>query len=300
MTATEISKAVDDITNAFKDKGINVDKERIESLLNQYVNDFKIPIGSALAPVRKKIASELSVDVPGKSRDTITAKVDEIKDYPQGTWMNIPQAKITKTFGQTKSIKERGLIANEYDKVFFLVNDKATDVPETLEEGKVYQFDNVVTNVFNGDIQIHVNKNSSVKELPDVDIETDKPISITGIVQNVQKGTGYVKRCGECNKVLQKGECPNHGKVDKDNTKEDVRTLFVFDDGKKTYNVYMNAELTEKATGVSVEKALDIIMDSLQPEDVTDLITEKMNLRYGTITVRNGGRYYITDEVDLR
>jgi hypothetical protein len=62
----------------------------------------------------------------------------------------------------------------------------------------------------------------------------------------------------------------------------------------------MNAELTEKATGVSVEKALDIIMDSLQPEDVTDLITEKMNLRYGTITVRNGGRYYITDEVDLR
>ena len=71
-------------------------------------------------------------------------------------------------------------------------------------------------------------------------------VEVEGTVIEIQKGSGHVQRCPQCNRVLQQGSCAVHGAVE---GKTDLRMKLVIDDGAGSVSAILGKELTEKLLG---------------------------------------------------
>jgi len=90
-------------------------------------------------------------------------------------------------------------------------------------------------------------------------------VEVEGTVIEIQKGSGLVQRCPQCNRVLQQGSCTVHGAVE---GKTDLRMKLVIDDGAGSVSAILGKELTEKLLG-----------KTLPPSD--DMIEEMNNILFG-------------------
>ncbi len=77
-------------------------------------------------------------------------------------------------------------------------------------------------------------------------------VEVEGTVIEIQKGSGLVQRCPECNRVLQQGSCTVHGVVE---GKTDLRMKLVIDDGVGSVNAILGKELTEKLLGKTLSES---------------------------------------------
>ncbi len=93
-------------------------------------------------------------------------------------------------------------------------------------------------------------------------------VEVEGTVIEIQRGSGHVQRCPECNRVLQQGSCAVHGAVE---GKTDLRMKLVIDDGVGSVNAILGKELTEKLLGKTMPETSD--------ED--GLVEEMNNLLFG-------------------
>jgi len=71
-------------------------------------------------------------------------------------------------------------------------------------------------------------------------------VEVEGTVIEIQKGSGLVQRCPECNRVLQQGTCTVHGAVQ---GRDDLRMKLVLDDGAGSVSAILGKDLTEKLLG---------------------------------------------------
>ncbi|HSV42708.1 MAG TPA: hypothetical protein VLH13_04780 [Methanomassiliicoccales archaeon] len=88
---------------------------------------------------------------------------------------------------------------------------------------------------------------------------------VIGSIVDVKDGSGRIKRCSQCKRVMQSGACRIHGKTAGE---PDLRIKAILDDGYSAMSVVFNRSVTEGILGVK--------MDALpQAEDeVRDLIEE--------------------------
>jgi len=77
-------------------------------------------------------------------------------------------------------------------------------------------------------------------------------VEVEGTVIEIQRGSGLVQRCPECNRVLQQGACTVHGTVE---GKPDLRMKLVIDDGIGSVNAILGKDLTEKLLGKTMPEA---------------------------------------------
>jgi replication factor A1 len=77
-------------------------------------------------------------------------------------------------------------------------------------------------------------------------------VEVEGTVIEIQKGSGLVQRCPQCNRVLQQGSCTVHGVVE---GKTDLRMKLVIDDGVGSVNAILGKELTEKLLGKTLSES---------------------------------------------
>jgi replication factor A1 len=71
-------------------------------------------------------------------------------------------------------------------------------------------------------------------------------VKVEGTVLEIRKGSGFVQRCPECNRVIFEGSCAVHGKVD---PVDDVRIKLVIDDGTGAVAGIIGKESTENLLG---------------------------------------------------
>ncbi len=90
-------------------------------------------------------------------------------------------------------------------------------------------------------------------------------VVVQGTVVDIKKGTGLIFRCPECNRVVQKGVCQVHGKVQQ---VPDLRIKVVVDDGSAAMTAVMKKDVTEHITGVTLKEALDEARETMDPEFV--------------------------------
>ncbi len=101
-------------------------------------------------------------------------------------------------------------------------------------------------------------------------------VLVEGTVIDIRQGSGFVKRCPECNRVLMGGECNIHGKVD---GKPDMRLKLVVDDGTGAVNSIINREISEKILGMNMDEAKKMKEEDLEKEIENRLFAKKISLQ---------------------
>jgi len=98
-------------------------------------------------------------------------------------------------------------------------------------------------------------------------------VSIEGNIISVRPGSGLITRCPECNRVIQKNICRVHGLVEGRN---DMRIKSILDDGTGALTVVLDADITKKVTGYSIEKAREVTSANMNPSAVEEKIRNKL------------------------
>ena len=106
-------------------------------------------------------------------------------------------------------------------------------------------------------------------------------VAVNGIMIEVREGSGLVFRCNECRRVVRKGTCSIHGRVE--NT-ADLRVKGVVDDGTGSLSVIMNREITEGLLNKTLEECKALAQETFDPEVVRDLLVDRLVARPVKVT----------------
>jgi replication factor A1 len=110
-------------------------------------------------------------------------------------------------------------------------------------------------------------------------------VEVEGTVIEIQRGSGLVQRCPECNRVLQQGACTVHGTVE---GKPDLRMKLVIDDGIGSVSAILGKDLTEKLLGKTMPETSND--NSLVEEMNSQLFGHRISLQGNAL----GDQYGIT------
>lgn len=182
-----------------------------------------------------------------------------------------------------------------------------------LKEGDVIRVEGAYAREWKGRIDINFDEKCNVTQL-DKDIKVADPLRniseienrgwavgarVEGVIVDVRPGSGLISRCTECNRVLQKGVCREHGEVE---GKTDLRIRAVIDDGTGTINVNMGREISEKIIGRTSEECKQDAQKKLDPEVVVEYIRKKLILKSfsasGDVIRDDFGLSMIAEEVE--
>ncbi len=282
------------IHSRFASAGYKVEEDEIRRRLDLLINEFKVPVNEAVRSVTNYFLKELdlSPDNLVAKRESPEVKISEI-DEP-GRWVTVKVKIVQLWESESENISQVGLAGDETGTIKFVIWRKSGK--PTVEEGKSYVLRNVVTDSFMGRMQININKLSEIEEI-DEDIEvSSSQIEVVGALVAIQSNSGLITRCPECNRVLSKNVCPEHGKVE---GIYDLRIKGVIDNGESVFEVILNEENLKHLTGMDVESAKKMAEDSLDRTSVLDYLKNLLFGRYLKISGTRMGRYMLVNEVDF-
>jgi replication factor A1 len=271
-----------EIKERFAKVNVQIYEKDITERLSILVNKFKVPINEA----RRNVTGYF-LKVHNINQDEFFANAGFANQSPvkiaelieDNKWCTF-NAKVSILWDpRHEKILQTGVLGDETGTIVF-TTWKSTGC-SVLEEGRCYTFKNVVTSEWQDRMSIKINKNSEI--LPyygDITVAR-KLVTVVGALVDVQQGSGLIKRCPECNRSLVKGVCADHGKVE---GIHDLRIKGVIDDGVTSQAVILNRKLTEELTGITLAKAKEIAMESLDTGTVADEMGCKVIGHYFEVT----------------
>ena len=291
---TDVRQHATEIQEQFSDH-LDVTVDDVASRLDSLVNEYKVPMEEA----RRSVVSHY-LDEAGLERDEIRsgggtedAQLADIDTDEE--WLNVTAKVVDLWEPRSDAVGQVGLLGDESGTIKFTKWAKS-DLPE-LEEDKVYSLGNVVTDEYQGNYSVKLNRTTTVEEL-DVEMEVgDDSEEVEGALVDIQSGSGLIKRCPheDCTRVLQNGRCSEHGEVEGE---FDLRIKGVVDDGVDVHEVIFDEEATEELTGISLDEAKQMAMDALDTTVVADEMREKTLGHYYRVAGPTMGRYLLVDEME--
>jgi replication factor A1 len=282
-----------EIHEQFSDQ-LDVTVEEVEERLDTLVNEYSIPADEARRSVVSNYLDEADMDrddLSGGSNETV--QVGDIDADEEWIDLRVTVADLWEP--QSESISQVGLLGDESGTTKFVAFE-TSDLSE-LTEGESYALGNVVTDEYEGDYSVKLNRTTSITEL-DEEIEVgDDSTTVEGALVDIQSGSGLIKRCPEegCTRVLQNGRCNEHGEGDGE---FDLRIKGVLDDGGDVHEVIFDQEATEDLTGIGLDEAKQMAMDALDTTVVADEMAEGVLGRYYRVTGPTLGRYVLVNEME--
>jgi replication factor A1 len=272
---------------------IDVPAFEIETRLNALINDFKVPADEAKRSVINYFIKQHR-STQGRANTTIEsayAKISDVSD--EDRWLSLKVKVVQLWEPNSPSIAQVGLLGDESGTIKF-TNWASAHLP-LVEEGKSYAIRNVVTKSWQERFSVSFNKTTEITPV-------DEEVSVvraeehrTGVIIDVQSGSGLIKRCPDCGRLVIKGSCPEHGKVE---SVYDLRIKAVLDDGEEVHDVLFNCDLTEKLTGITLEAAKDMAIDALDQNIVSDTITDMIVGRYYSIRGTKTPRWILVTDFE--
>ncbi|HIH44301.1 MAG TPA: hypothetical protein HA257_04235 [Candidatus Methanoperedenaceae archaeon] len=101
-----------------------------------------------------------------------------------------------------------------------------------------------------------------------------------GNVMSVRSGSGLITRCPQCSRVIQKGMCRVHGRVE---GVPDLRVKSILDDGTGALTLVLNSKLTESLCGMNMETANRIAESAMSANAVEEEMKRKLVGRLLTV-----------------
>jgi len=223
-----------------------------------------------------EIAQESEVKKLGELMD------GEVSVHTMFTILNIEPHEIDTKDGSRKILS--GIAADEDARLPFT---SWVELPE-LEAGATLEVKNAYVRSFRGIPTLNIGESSTVTKL-DKKLEYRGSgrarigdvagkdgaydIAIEGNVLSIRPGSGLIARCPECSRVIQKGICRVHGKVEE---KMDMRIKAIVDDGTGALAVVLDSKLTQKVCGYTIEDAKQIAKAAMSQKAVEEEIKKKL------------------------
>ena len=289
---TDVQSHAEDIHDQFADH-TDISVEEIEDRLDTLVNDYQVPIEEARRSVTSTYYDETEVDQDSLSNTNEQRDLGSIETAEE--WIDITAKVVELWEPRSDAIGQVGLLGDETGRIKFTAWAKS-DLP-TLEEGEVYHLGNVVTDEYEGQYSVKLNRTTTIEEADEAIEVGDNTTEIEGALVDMQSGSGLIKRCPEdgCTRVLQNGRCSEHGEVE---GAFDLRVKGVMDDGRAVNEVIFNQEMTEELTGITLDEAKERAMDALDTSVVADDIRDEILGNYYRISGPVLGRYVLADEFE--
>jgi replication factor A1 len=248
-------------------KDFELEKGTVVDITNAYTKEWqgslKVNFGD-----RTKIAKVDAAELPEMNLEPRGYKVNELRG-------GLSAVEVT---ARILEVQEREVdISGQKKKVFSgILGDETGKAQFTawhdfkLKEGAVVKISGGYVKSWKGIPQFTFDEKATVEKLDastiaKKDVKTQKiPLSelverngaldveVEGTVIEIQKGSGLVQRCPECNRVLQQGSCAVHGTVE---GKTDLRMKLVIDDGAGSVSAILGKELTEKLLGKTMSES---------------------------------------------
>ena len=283
-------EVAEEIKEEFSKVGVDVPVDEIEEKLRTLVDKYYVPLDEAKRSVANSLAKKYGVAKVVGVSETLERIADI--DAPK-KWVNLKGKVVQIWKSESDVISQVGLIGDESGFVRF-VKWKSADLPD-LEEEKCYLLKNVVTDYWQGQYSIKLNRNSEIIPLEeDIEVASQEVVK-EGAIVSVQQGSGLIKRCPMCKRVIVKGICNEHGKVE---GVYDLRIKAVIDDGKSPQDILFNKEITEELTGISIEQAKEWVREYLDPSVVQSEIAKKILGRYFVVKGSIVGQYLLVESFE--
>jgi replication factor A1 len=290
---TDLRQHAEAIADQFSEH-LEIDADDVEARLDTLVSEYKIPVEEARRSVTNHYLDEAGLERDelgrGSNSEVQLAEIDAAEQ-----WVDVTAKVVDLWEPRSDSIAQVGLLGDPSGTLKFTKWAKS-ELPE-LEEGAVYRLENVVTDEYQGQFSVKLNRTTNITELEE-DLEVgDDTAEIEGALVDIQSGSGLIKRCPEegCTRVLQNGRCSEHGEVEGE---FDLRIKGVLDDGREVQEVIFDQEATERVAGIDLEEAKEMAMDALDTTVVADEIRETVLGRYYRVTGPTFGRYVLADEIE--
>lgn len=270
---------------------VSVEEEEILEQIRTLVEEYQVPLDEARRSVKNDIARDAGIEdlhTEGQSK-----KVEEITQPEQ--WVDITVKVVELWEPRSDAVGQVGLVGDETGQIKFTKWDKS-DL-DSLSEGEAYEFENVVTDEYEGRLSVQLNSSTTITKI-DKDIEVSEDTTeFTGALVDIQSGSGLIKRCPHesCTRVLQNGRCSDHGEVDGE---FDLRIKGIFDDGETVQDVLFDREATEAVTNITLEEAKEMAKDALDFEVVLNEIENKIVGQYYRISGPTMSRYILANEFE--
>nr|WP_240137809.1 hypothetical protein [Salinigranum salinum] len=304
--AETITSHLDAIETAADDGqavGAGVTRQAIEQRLDELVA-HRVPMDEAVRTVVRGVVHEAGLeraDLPTElarlagysTRSSFErAMLGNVDEADQ--WIDVIAEVVQLWEPRSEKIAQVGLLGDESGRLKFVMWESA-GLPE-LVEGETYQFQNVVTDEFQGRYSVSLNSATVVKPSEEAVSAAADGVTVGGTVVAVQEGSGLIKRCPEadCTRVLSGGRCGEHGAVEGE---FDLRIKAVVDDGHRSINAIFDAEATVAVSGLSMADTQAMAMDALDTGVVVDALTERVLGRRYQLTGPVVGEYFLVDDV---
>ncbi|MDL0135812.1 replication factor A [Halobacterium salinarum] len=292
MSDSNLRQQPEDIHDQLPD-GADVSPGEIEDRLTTLVSDYKVPLDEARRSVISTYLDETDgdhTDIASENQEVDLADIDEPEQ-----WVDVTAKVVDLWEPRSDAIAQVGLLGDETGTIKFTKWAKS-DLPE-LAEGRVYRLGNVVSDEYQGQYSVKLNRTTTIDEV-DLDIEVgDNTTEAEGALVDIQNGSGLIKRCPEddCTRVLQNGRCSEHGEGEGE---FDLRIKGVLDDGDTVQEVIFDQEATEQAAGITLEEAQERAMDALDTSVVADDVRDATLGRYYRVNGPVMGRYLLVNEFE--
>lgn len=272
-----------EIVARFKNAGVSIDEPEVSRRLKLLIEDFKVQELEAVRTVTGFFRQKHGLKFEQLGSAQGPAGIRNIGDLKaDNEWVSV-HAKVVQIWEpRTDIIHQTGLVGDESGVVKFTIFAKNSSLG-TLEEGKSYALNNFVTSLWQGQLSIKGNKNSSIGEIQE-DIKVGRQTeTVVGIITHLTNGSGLIKRCPECNRKLLKGACGEHGKVE---GIYDLRIKAVLEPFGKSeaIDLLMNRNVTAALTGIDLDTAKEMATESLDMACVQEVLEKKVSGRYYQIT----------------
>ena len=294
---TDLRTHAEEIHEQFADQ-LDISVDDVEERLDTLVNEYKVPVTEA-----RRSVTNTYLDDAGIERDDLGGMGGGGNEEKQAADIDAPEEWIDMTVmvvdlwePRSDSIAQVGLLGDESGTIKFTKWAKS-DLPE-LEEQKVYRLQNVVTDEYEGNFSVQLNRTTTIEELDEEMEIGDDNQTIEGALVDIQSGSGLIKRCPDedCTRVLQNGRCSEHGEVEGE---FDLRIKGVIDDGEDVHEVIFDEEATEQLTGITLSEAKEMAMDALDTTVVADEMRGTTLGHYYKLTGPTFGRYLLVDELEV-
>ncbi len=309
-TKEELAPHVEEITKALNDE---VKTHEIETELETFVNTYGISLPEAKRAIIKKHGGNPRVLSPSK-----TYRISDLRDGLFRVDLSARVLSLTRRTFERDGVEKTmfsGVLGDDTGKIEFTAWDDYG-----LEEGKAYRFTNAYTKQWRGRTQINLGNNTQVVLLEDdafapmEEVEKDVPMTIDrltriggapgvkveGFFVSVRNGSGLIFRCPECRRMLQKGNCMIHGKVE---GVPDLRIKGIVDDGYGALYLIANRDVTEKVLGIDLKECQEIARERMDSSVIQEMLAEKLIGRYvsvvGDVYTDDYGTNMIVREMDF-
>ena len=285
----DVKELAAQISVRFSDQGVQVPTEEIEQRLNSLINDFKVPVDEAKRSVISYFGKRYADDDLAAQAEVNFSKIADIDT--EDKWISLKVKIVQLWEPNSPSIAQVGLFGDETGAIKF-TSWSSAKLP-VLKNGMSYSIRNAVTKSWQGRFSVSLNKVTDIASL-DQDIVVGRAeVEMSGAIIDVQSGSGLIKRCPQCNRVVVKGYCTEHGEV---SGVYDLRVKGVLDNGESVSDVLFNRQLTEKLTGITLEEAKEMAIEALDQDIVADKIKGLIIGRYYSLRGNKTPRWLlITD-----